>query len=222
MEAIDHNKIIKKTATAVLKPYGIKRKGQSRSFIDDNGWFIIIVEFQPHTYNKGTFLNVGVNFNWYLKDYFSFDIGYRENEFVKCVEEKEFIENVDKLCKKAVEKVLKYRDDLKTMKNSEKTISEHKFTSDELWGNYHRGVMSGLMGNIRKLNEYFDGLLNVTDNGIQWMLELKRRVNELKEIANVDANKFREKIVNIIYETRKLNKLNEMEIIAFPIFDAIK
>ncbi|MDR1275758.1 MAG: hypothetical protein LBL72_05180, partial [Candidatus Accumulibacter sp.] len=140
MATIDHNKIIAKTATAALKPYGIKRKGQSRLFVDDNGWFVIIIEFQPHKFNRGSFLNVGVNFNWYPQGYFSFDMGYRENEFIECVEERGFIESVDKLCKKAVEKVLKYRDDLKTMKTAEKIISEHEFTSDETWGNYHRGV----------------------------------------------------------------------------------
>jgi hypothetical protein len=213
METIDHNRIIRKIARVTLKPYGIKRRGQSRLFIDDNGWFIIIIEFQPNKFYKGTFLNIGINFNWYLQNHLSFDMGYRESEFIKFVEEKEFIESVDKLCKRVIEKVLRYKNDLKTMENSEKTISEHSFTSDELWGNYHRGVASGLTGNIRKLNEYFDELLNANDDGIEWRLELKRRTNELKEIANADANEFKEKIVNIIYETRKLKKLNEVEVI---------
>ncbi|MDR1274881.1 MAG: hypothetical protein LBL72_00590, partial [Candidatus Accumulibacter sp.] len=89
----------------------------------------------------------------------------------------------------------------------------HEFTSDETWGNYHRGVASGLVGNIPKLNEYFDELLRENDNGIEWRVELKRRADELKKMSNVDSNEFRTEIVNIINETRKLKKLNEMEIV---------
>jgi len=63
MENTDYNKIIKKVASKAFKEYGIKQKGQSRLFIDDNGWFIIIIEFQPSKFGNGTYLNIGINFN---------------------------------------------------------------------------------------------------------------------------------------------------------------
>ena len=88
MTDIDHNKIITKTATTVFKNHGIKRKGQSRTFYDDNYWFTTIVEFQPNSREKGTFINIGVNFNWYSKDYFSFDIGNRQSSFIEFCDEK--------------------------------------------------------------------------------------------------------------------------------------
>lgn len=50
------DKIIVKTATALFNAHGIKRKGQSRLFFDDNCWFTILIEFQPHSWDKGTFL----------------------------------------------------------------------------------------------------------------------------------------------------------------------
>ena len=73
----DHSKIINKTAKKIFGVYGIKQKGQSRIWLDDNGWFTTVIEFQPFRGRQGTTLNVGVNFNWYEKEYFSFDIGYR-------------------------------------------------------------------------------------------------------------------------------------------------
>lgn len=83
-QEIDHNKIINKAAGDVLKPMGLFRKGQSRIWIDENDWFLIIVEFQPSNWDKGSYLNVAVNYLWSRKEYLSFDYGHRESAFVKC------------------------------------------------------------------------------------------------------------------------------------------
>jgi len=39
-----HEKIIIRTAKDMLAPMGLFQKGQSRTWIDDNGWFLTIVE----------------------------------------------------------------------------------------------------------------------------------------------------------------------------------
>lgn len=38
--------------------------GSSRRWIDDNGYFVIQVEFQSEAYEKGSALNVGISFLW--------------------------------------------------------------------------------------------------------------------------------------------------------------
>ena len=52
----EHEKIINKIAKIVLEPEGIFRVGSSRIRIDDNGWFFIVIEFQPSNYSKETYL----------------------------------------------------------------------------------------------------------------------------------------------------------------------
>ena len=53
----DHSKIINKTAKKIFGVYGIKQKGQSRIWLDDNGWFTTVIEFQPFRGRQGTTLN---------------------------------------------------------------------------------------------------------------------------------------------------------------------
>jgi hypothetical protein len=54
-----HNRLIVREADAALKPLGLQQKGRSRSWIGDYGFWVIIVEFQFHKWDPGTFINVG-------------------------------------------------------------------------------------------------------------------------------------------------------------------
>ena len=213
MENLEHNKIIKTIATKLFKPYGIKRKGQSSFFIDDNGWFLIIIEFQPHKFKRGTFLNIGINFNWYLEDYFSFDIGNREKDFIEYNNTEQFTDEIEKLCEYSIKIINEYRIKLKNINVSKKIILKNNYTSDSLWGNYHRGIISGLNKEINNLHKYFNKLLNEPDNNIEWIKELQKGTRELKDLADNNVNNFIERIKKIIIETRKLKKLEEKEII---------
>ena len=76
-----HNKIINAAAKKILAPEGLFRVGSSRRWIDDNGYFVIQVEFQPSAYDRGSYLNVGISFLWEaskgLNETLAFNIGYR-------------------------------------------------------------------------------------------------------------------------------------------------
>jgi len=78
-------------------------------------------------------------------------------------------------------------------------------------GNYDRGIISGLNGKKHNLNKYFNKLLEAEDER-GYFEDLKKHTQELKDIAN-NTDDFIQKIKQIIIETRKLKKLDEMEII---------
>ena len=59
-----HTKIINAVAKRILAPKGFFRKGSSRVWLQDNGWFFTVVEFQPSGFSKGTYLNVAMNYLW--------------------------------------------------------------------------------------------------------------------------------------------------------------
>ena len=61
---VDHNKIIRDTANSVLKQKGLFQKGTSRVWVDDNGWFLTQIEFQPSGWDSGAYLNVAISFLW--------------------------------------------------------------------------------------------------------------------------------------------------------------
>ena len=206
----EHSKIINKVAKQFLKPDGIERKGQSRTWLDDNGWFTTVVEFQPFKDRQGTCINIGVNFHWYVKNYWSFDIGYRESNFIDFKEENQFTQEVEKLSKTALNKVLDYREKLSNLENSKQTILKHEFTSENLWGSYHKGIICGLSGDIDNLNFYFNRLLNLELNA-PFEKELEKIVIDLKEKSS-DLDLFNKTIQSFIKETRGQKRLKDSEI----------
>jgi hypothetical protein len=114
-----HNKIIKKAANEILAPIGLFQEGQSRRWVDDNGWFVIYVEFQPSDFSKGSYLNVGISFLWdkagMFSDLLAFEIGdrcgYGKHSYVEYIEGQDdiFYTKMLKMAEKAKEQVLRYR-----------------------------------------------------------------------------------------------------------------
>jgi hypothetical protein len=72
-----HTKLINAAARETFQPLGLVQKGRSRMWRDDRAWWLGIVEFQPSSWTRGSYLNVGVNWLWNVKDWHSFDFGYR-------------------------------------------------------------------------------------------------------------------------------------------------
>lgn len=210
MSQPEHSKIIIKVAKQIFKPHGLEQKGQSRTWYDDQGFYTTVIEFQPHKWNHGAFLNVGINFHWYVQEYISFDIGYRETGFEKFETAKEFTSRIEYMVRLALDKALSYRQQLIDLNAAKKTILAHDFTSDTLWGNYHKGIICGLTNDTDRLHAHFDALLSV-DHDAEWANELKSKVRQLKGIAS-DYPKFKSEIISTILESRNLKKLNTMEI----------
>ena len=104
-----HNQMIEREAAAALSPLGLQRKGRSRLWIDDHGFWVILVEFQSHKSDPGTFLNVGVCWLWCPKTYYSFDFGHRIGDFTPFVDETSFIAPLREKVSAAVGAVGRYR-----------------------------------------------------------------------------------------------------------------
>ncbi len=215
MATPEHTKIINKTARKIFKEYGIIRKGQSRTWLDDNGWFTTVIEFQPSSWSRGTYLNVGVCFHWYAQDFLSFDIGYREAGYCEYKNETQFTPVVTKYIQQALEKVLSYRENFADLERAEETIFAYDFES-YTWECYHKAVILGLNNKSQESEHYFNLILEEKDyleefnSPIPWLLELKDEVKQLK--LALHNNEFKNTINKIIAISRKLKKLKETEI----------
>lgn len=62
--SLDHNKLIRQAAGEALRPLGLFQVGRSRVWIEDNGWYLTLVEFQSSGFSKGSHLNVALHFLW--------------------------------------------------------------------------------------------------------------------------------------------------------------
>lgn len=63
---LPHNKIIKTTVKKFLEPEKLFQIGSSRSWLDDQGYYMILVEFASSGYSKGgklecrSFVSMGI------------------------------------------------------------------------------------------------------------------------------------------------------------------
>ena len=160
--SVDHNKLIKQAVNASLKPHGLFQKGSSRVWIEDNGWYLTVVEFQPSAWDKGTYLNVSVHFLWDEKDYLSYDyyagLSPRLDQFVSFDgDETRFLSQVHSLAELALGKVKLYRK-LRNLEYAEETILQ--FNAHHIVNTlYQRLMICGLRKNPA-VRVYYDELMS--------------------------------------------------------------
>ncbi|MCL1090323.1 DUF4304 domain-containing protein [Shewanella profunda] len=211
MSTPPHSKIINKVARQALKPVGVKRKGQSRVWLDDNGWWITVIEFQPSSWSKGTYLNVGINFQWYPKEYLSFDIGYREAGFVEYKSDEQFEPKAQEFAEIAKAKVLEIREQLSSPKSvKEYVISSLQNHRPTLWGEFHQGMSCVLNKDRNEAISYFNQVLS-NPHDTEWAIELKEFTSRMVQLleSGEDALRFIDEIVN---KSRELKKLEPTDV----------
>ena len=189
----DHNKIIKQAVNSILKPNGLFQKGSSRIWIDDNGWYLIVVEFQPSNWDNGTYLNVAVHFLWDEKDYLSFDY-YVDNQNLPIPRIngfKRFDGDVDKfwfeiqtLAEAAMKKVIEYRQ-FHDLKLAHRAVLNHQ-CHHVIHTLYQKMMICGLCHDANAVS-YFDQLFyELLCSDVEWT---KRYQTELvNDIASLIHN----------------------------------
>jgi hypothetical protein len=204
----DHNRLLSAAAKAELVPLGCTQKGRSRTWLDDHDWWVTVVEFQPSAWSKGSYLNVGVCWLWYEKDYYSFDAalgayGDRIESFHEFDGTDAFSRTARLLAQRARDEVLALRRQLSSL-GSVASFVESKVV-DNLWSDYHAGVAAGLAGNVNAAIRHFK-TLEAAKCEYDWAHELKRRSAALFRAVE-DTERFRSEIAAIVRRTRQLLRL---------------
>ena len=202
---IDHNKLLKKIAKARFKQTDIRQEGQSRTFLQDNFWFTTLIEFQPSGYDKGTFLNIGADFNFYPRDHFAFSYGYREKEFIKFESESQFENAVNNLCDLTLKRTLEIQSQLETYAKTAIILKE-TFNPTNGWQNFNLGIITGLSGDKTNAKILLETVVSEKCD-YQWQTD--RRNFTIKLIDLLDSDNFDDKIKEQIVLTRKLKKLDK-------------
>ncbi len=83
MPQADHNALLKRIARERLAPHGMVQQGGSRTFLKDRGWFMVMIEFQPSSFARGSYLNVGADLHFFPREHMAFYCGYREAGFTE-------------------------------------------------------------------------------------------------------------------------------------------
>ena len=183
-----HNKIINMAARKILAPEGLFRVGSSRTWIDDNGYFVIQVEFQPSSYDRGSYLNVGISFLWEasegLNDTLAFNIGYRVDKAGYTSyrgNDVAYEKKMEQIAEAALEKVREYRlfRDMDYAKEQMEIKMGNIPEEKRFWEVYHLAMLCFLKRDFEEGKEYFDYFLQILKDSfyvgdlyIEWHEEL--------------------------------------------------
>lgn len=208
-----HSRLLNEAARSVLGEIGMFQKGRSRTWLDDHGWWIGVVEFQPSGFSKGSYLNVSAMWLWHEQTYFSFDFsfspGSRVEKFISFENENQFAPEAARLASAARGWVLKYRQAFHTCLDAANRVAER---SSGPWDFYHAGIAYACAGKTLEAKKMFDRLSQYRSQlepEPDWVLALLRKGRNLVDMID-DTTGFRERIEQTIREARKLLKLPEI------------
>ncbi|WP_157788685.1 hypothetical protein [Pseudomonas fluorescens] len=207
MKLDDHNRLIKHAARSELKPIDCAQKGQSRTWLDDHNWWVGVVEFQPHSVAKGSYLNVGACWLWHEKDYLSFDDGHRVEPFNEYLDSQKFREAAQSLAKRAKEEVLNLRLKYPSIHACAKHLRAQAKKND--WVVFNSAVAAGLSGDIKLAEEQFSQILR-QECRATWQINLQSRAALLSAVAH-DADCFKSEIIGAVSKCRTLLGLPTIE-----------
>jgi hypothetical protein len=207
-----HSKIIADAAKRNLSPIGLTRKGRSRVWLDDRGWYVTVVEFQPSGFSKGSYLNVGAHFLWSWSGHTSFDLGYRVNGFVTFAGNKNFAAEIERLAVEAVKEVERLRNVLVSPSVVAKVVPPNPNASS--WACFHQAVSLALSGETYESGKLFGGLAKPA---LESYATESHRAAEVDRASRCEAlagklsdrSEFREAVIELIVVQRKSLHLNE-------------
>ncbi len=156
MKQSPSSKITQAAARPVLRPLALVQRGRSRTWLDDRGWFLIAVIFESHSYSQGSTLTVICCWLWDLKGYFKFDVGGREGVSAWYESDEQFAPLVSRQAMPATSSIEHYRRTFQTVRDVA-TYYDREASSD-FWARFHWGIAQGLVGNLGRATELFDGV----------------------------------------------------------------
>ena len=122
----------------------------------------VIVEFQPSGWSRGSYLNVGCMWLWQEKDYLSFDVGHRVENFAPFENPDQFRILSEKLAARAAREVEQYRSLFKTVLD----VADYymKKMPSEFWPSFHAAVACGAVGRRSAARQFFAHVFESNDD----------------------------------------------------------
>jgi hypothetical protein len=201
-----HNKIIAAEAKAGLGPIGCMRLGRSRLWLDDHGWWVGIVEFQPSAWTRGSYLNVATSWLWHEDNPLAFSESWGDRPFYEYESDVQFTAAMRTLVAQARDEILRMRDRFASLE----LVASYLGTRDigNIWCNYHAAIAFGLVGDAKMSAERFDAVL-AAKHDVEWVATLKEKVRELIPLIG-SSKEFRTTVSSMVARARVKARLNQL------------
>lgn len=174
-----HDTILARYAKSALEPLGFHRKGRSRTWIADHGWWANVVEFQPSSWSKGSYLNVAAHWMWSPSDYLSFDYGGRIEGFIEYVSDEQFSDAAKQLTASAAREAASLENQFASIPATASILLDDLNANDRGgWQAYHAAIASGLADRGDEAIAMFGRASNAFATFNPAMMQLARQLAE--------------------------------------------
>jgi hypothetical protein len=194
-----HTKLLTAAAREVLRPLGLRQRGRSRTWIDDHGWWIGLVEFQSSAWSKGSYLNVGGMWLWHEQGHhLRFDVGHRVDDagFIEYQSDEQFAPEARRLAVLAADRIQRLRATLRDLNGAITWLREHS-AGGQGWPGYDLGIALGLSGHHVEAAACLRRLAQESDDP-EWWEKAVARAHDLANVLDEDADAFRAQIRSAI------------------------
>ena len=193
------DRLIRQAAREALAPMGLFQKGQSRVWLDDNGWFLTLVEFQPITWSQGACLNVGASFLWEqgaafaaeLPYNYTFGATFRERDHVEYAgDDAAFYQAMLDMAEHAAGRAAEYRTQLAAPDAAcglwEARCARRGWNVRDAWDG---AMLRYLCRDVPEGDRRLDAILErePAESGAAWAGELRRLAEEVRDLPDRQA-----------------------------------
>jgi hypothetical protein len=167
--ATPHSRILNRVARETLRPLGAIQKGTSRTWLDDHGWWLGVVEFQASSRGRGSFLNVGVMWLWQPGDqhHVYFDLGDRVESFVAYESDEQFEREAQRLAARAAQELGRYRALIPDVAAAARILRDEAARRPG-WPAWYAAVASTLAGDTEQGARLFQAVADSADDREWW------------------------------------------------------
>ena len=193
---------------------GFTQTGKSpRGWRFDHGWWLINVEFQPSNFSVGSYLNVGLQHLWVVRDWGSFSYGSRtmiegHGHFVDLVDEEVIVQ--ERANAIAISAAAAAQPWLRMLDGDVKHLRWLTKQDGGGWDELDAGIASALLGKGRAARDTLLRLRDRLDQAIEWQRDLSVDCNSLVELTHRPVE-FRAHVLDRVAQTRLLQKLPEWD-----------
>jgi hypothetical protein len=212
----DHNSILKVVAAEVLGPLGLVQHGRSRAWIDDHGWWVIHVVFDPSGFGRGSYLRIATALLWEpfpaiplafeWKDRWKIPMGRFETSHINARRPDWWERDVRAFAAGAAD----YVRVLRAQPHDVRAFLALAATSRN--GDYHIGVAAGLLRDLETSRASLRAVLRDSSSVAgDWRLSQRRAAEELNGLLD-DQPAFLHAVASVVAAQRVVVKLPRLEV----------
>lgn len=175
---------------------------------------MVVVEFQPSSWSRGSYLNVGCMWLWNIRQHLSFDVGYRVNGFSPFENGQQFGLAADKLTAGALEKVREYRRVFRSIHD----VSNYYFENvpKSFWPCFDAAIAHSLAGRAEASTQILAACLDGSNDDPPWLTEARLDARTLA-VSVGDVYRMRDIISDRVMQNRAQQHLPPITKINFDV-----